>query len=274
MKLILAKYVNVKLSKFEMFMVEQEYKGYTDDAMCRYTDLYSDVMTASLEEEGGGRNARASDDDVISANLAGNELDRILSENDKVVVDNVNRELLSRMDFTTPLNMARAFMVLAESYVGIGDLANAEALNRYSIMLAQAVESSTDRRFGLMEPGAVLEAGAQGVLALGAVGHSMTDLDDRLTLAREELQAALRSYDAFAPVERASKPRVVPGGVAPSPAAAAAALKAARGSPAAARSTAALINLGTEIGVLEARRETRDITGVWYTVARGGGAES
>ena len=65
---ILLKYIGTSLSAFEQRILQENYAAAMDENQCRYTDLYSDVMTARAEEEEAAEAAGA--DRVAAARAA------------------------------------------------------------------------------------------------------------------------------------------------------------------------------------------------------------
>jgi len=201
-KAILHKYIGVTLSSFELSILRQQYHGATDDNFCRYTDLYSDVMTAKPDKVLDVTIDAAEADGTESESLA-KELDHMLNESASVVSKGTGSNtttagggaqmLITQLDWYTPIKMAHALARLAADYAAIGDLTNAEALYQHSIALARAVEQEGDTSASL----GILEDASTGATKLAGLGHELIELDQRLATARNDLLTVIKGNDRF-----------------------------------------------------------------------------
>jgi hypothetical protein len=192
MQAILRKYIALSLSVFELGLLKSNYRGNLDPDLCRYTDLYSDAMTASVEVDGGVEGAAAdstsrADGGDSSMDYSGTSSSRRRSsgfgisgggaanhaaEPDEDLIDllscrsNVvqkqqpkrqrsdlkSRKFLRQLNWQTPLQMSVTLAKLAADYQFVGDMANAEALYQHSIALANAVHETAETSASLGLP--------------------------------------------------------------------------------------------------------------------------
>jgi len=179
------KFMGVNLSSFEHSLIESNYASTMDSKLCRYTDLYSDIMTTEddLEEE----------DDIVDT---GPTLEESLREEEELALAmqhrNKDRMMLAQLDWHTVPNMATAFSRLAAEYNSIGDYSNAEALYQHAIFLSEAAVEETNTNTSISNS---LYNSGNGLHVLGGFGTALSDLDRKLDATKSKLTEVINSND-------------------------------------------------------------------------------